>query len=232
MQLFLVASSYKFLKMKPPPYADLWSFFKKKSSSHSSKLCGFVPLFLLCASCLSQSCVEAWLRFSSFFPSLRSEILLLHCDWTLPVDEKTRCQILSFSVFDWGLGQTLVYFHAAVLLQSKMAFRKKMRKSWGHLWAHQLWNGRWLLQGQNPCRYLGMCWGKYSPAAAFLSRRNIKLLLALFVLMKLSWLSVSEIWAYISVCRWKTLRIFWNKNVMLGGKKYWLDLHSSPEYND
>lgn len=67
MQLFLVASSYKF-KMKPPPYADFWSFVKKNSSFYFAELCGFVPLFLLCAGCLSQSCMEAWLRFSSFFP--------------------------------------------------------------------------------------------------------------------------------------------------------------------
>lgn len=92
----------------------------------------------------------------------------------------------SVLVFDGGLGQRVVYFHAAVLLQSKMAFRKKMRESWRHLWVHQLWNGRWLLQGQKQYQYLGMCWGKYFSAAAFLSRRNLKLLLALFVLVKLS----------------------------------------------
>lgn len=188
-----------------------------------------------CSCCVPPVCHRAVWRLglgSLLFPFLRSEILLLHCDWTLSVGENTGCQIFSFSVFDWGLGQTVVYFHAAVLLQSWMAFRKKMRKSWGHLWDHQLWNGRWLLQGQNLCRYLGMFWGKYFPAAAFLSRRNFKLLLVLFVLKKLSRLSVSENWAYISVCRWKALRIFWNKNVMLGGKKYWLDLQSPPEYND
>lgn len=66
--VFLVASSYKF-KMKPPPYADFWSFFKQKSSSHSSELCGFVPLFLLCAGCLSQSCVRLGLASLLFsFP--------------------------------------------------------------------------------------------------------------------------------------------------------------------
>lgn len=83
-QLFLLALSYKFLKMKHPPYADLWSFFKKKpSSSHSSNLRGFVPPFLLRACCLSQSCTEAWLKFSSFSLSLWSETLLLCHDGAL-----------------------------------------------------------------------------------------------------------------------------------------------------
>lgn len=57
------------------------AFLRKKSSSHSSKLCGFVPLFLLCASCLSQSCVEAWLRFSPFFlPEVWDTALALWLD--------------------------------------------------------------------------------------------------------------------------------------------------------
>lgn len=44
MQLFLIASSCRFLTMKP--YAHLWSFLKKKSSSHFSD---FAPHYSRCA---------------------------------------------------------------------------------------------------------------------------------------------------------------------------------------
>lgn len=151
-----------------------------------------------CSCCVWAACHRAAWRLGLgsllFPPSLRSEILLLCRDWTLTVCENTQCQIFSVSLIDWGLGQTVVYFHAALLLESKMAFRKKMRESWGHLWVCQLWNGRWLLQGQKQCSYLGMCWGKYFLAPVFLSRRNFQLLLALFVLMKLSEWELSLYW--------------------------------------
>lgn len=77
MQLFLVALGYELLKMKPPPYADFWSFFKK--SSYSSNLCGFVPPFLLCACCLAQSCAGVWFFFP--FPVLWATALVVtgHC---------------------------------------------------------------------------------------------------------------------------------------------------------
>lgn len=42
---------------------------------------------------------------------------------------RTHSARFSVSVIDRGLGQTVVYFHAALLLESKMAFRKKMRES-------------------------------------------------------------------------------------------------------
>lgn len=126
------------------------AFFKKKSS-YSSNLRGFVPLFLLCACCLAQSCADVWFRFFSF--PLPCTLSSCH-DWALSVcndslttvncGRQTVCLIgrdfFFFFIwrFVWEL-ELIVYFHIAVLLQSKMPFRlrlppgKTMRKAWVHV---------------------------------------------------------------------------------------------------
>lgn len=63
-QLFLVVWATSFWRWNLHLLQIFGAFFK--SSSHSSSLHGFVPPFLLCACCLSQNCMEAWLRSSSF----------------------------------------------------------------------------------------------------------------------------------------------------------------------